>query len=240
MDPIVRFDNVSKRYRLGLTRTSLPALAAQAVRKVFSRDSAPRQADQVLWALKEVSFELARGESMALVGPNGAGKSTLLAALLGTEPLTSGRRWSGPGVVVGEMDQARTAFDLDRSVVEVVQARTGLDLSEARSLLAKFGLGPDHVGRTGSELSPGERSRAVLAVLMAEGVNCLVLDEPTNHLDPEAIEQLESALDAYTGTLVVVSHDRRFLENLALERVVEVEAFTESPTRPLGEVPGPA
>jgi ATPase subunit of ABC transporter with duplicated ATPase domains len=189
--------------------------------------------------LGPVDLEIGWQERVAVVGPNGAGKSTLLAALLGTEALTSGRRWSGPGVVVGEMDQARTAFDHDRSVVEVVQARTGLDLSEARSLLAKFGLGPDHVGRTGSELSPGERSRAVLAVLMAEGVNCLVLDEPTNHLDPEAIEQLESALDAYTGTLVVVSHDRRFLENLALERVVEVEAFTGPPARPPHEAPAP-
>jgi ATPase subunit of ABC transporter with duplicated ATPase domains len=172
--------------------------------------------------LGPVDLEIGWQERIALVGPNGAGKSTLLAALLGDAPLAAGRRWSGPGVVVGEMDQARTAFDGERSVLDVLQRRTGLDLSEARSLLAKFGLGADHVGRTGAELSPGERSRAVLAALMAEGVNCLVLDEPTNHLDPEAIEQLEGALDSYTGTLVVVSHDRRFLERISLGRVIDV------------------
>ena len=175
--------------------------------------------------LGPIDLEIAWRERVAVVGPNGSGKSTLLGALLGQVPLTEGRRWVGPGVVVGEMDQARTAYDGDRSVLAVVQARTGLDLSEARSLLAKFGLGADHVGRMGRELSPGERSRAVLASLMAEGVNCLVLDEPTNHLDPEAIEQLEAALDSYEGTLVVVSHDRRFLEGLDLGRVVGVESL---------------
>jgi len=175
--------------------------------------------------LGPVDLEIAWRERVAVIGPNGSGKSTLLGALLGMVELSDGRRWLGPGVVVGEMDQARTAYDGDRSVLAVLQARTGLDLSEARSLLAKFGLGADHVGRVGRELSPGERSRAVLASLTAEGVNCLVLDEPTNHLDPEAIEQLEAALDGYEGTLVVVSHDRRFLEELDLGRIVDVEVL---------------
>jgi ATPase subunit of ABC transporter with duplicated ATPase domains len=170
--------------------------------------------------LGPIDLEIAWQDRLALVGPNGSGKSTLLGAVLGTIPLTSGARHLGPGVVVGEMDQARTAFEGDRSVLEVLQARTGLVRSEARSLLAKFGLGADHVDRTGAELSPGERSRAVLAVLMAEGVNCLVLDEPTNHLDLEAIEQLEQALASYEGTVVVVSHDRRFLEAVAITRTV--------------------
>ena len=112
------------------------------------------------------------------------------------------------------------------AVARAVQDLTGLDRSEARSLLAKFGLGADHVARTGAELSPGERSRAIVAVLMAQGVNCLVLDEPTNHLDVEAIEQLESALTAFDGTLVVVSHDRRFLEAVELTRTVELDGGT--------------
>ena len=93
-------------------------------------------------------------------------------------------------------------------------------LSESRSLLAKFGLGADHVDRAGEALSPGERSRALLAALMAEGVNCLVLDEPTNHLDIEAIEQLEQALDSFEGTLLLVSHDRRFLESVNITRTL--------------------
>jgi ATPase subunit of ABC transporter with duplicated ATPase domains len=87
-------------------------------------------------------------------------------------------------------------------------------------LLAKFGLGVDHVGRPCSTLSPGERTRAHLAELQARRVNLLVLDEPTNHLDLEAVEQLETALAAYDGTLVVVSHDRRFLERVAPTREI--------------------
>src|SRR3546814_18714443 len=91
---------------------------------------------------------------------------------------------------------------------------TGLDRSEARSLLAKFGLGAEHIDRAGAHLSPGERTRALLAELMAQGVNCLVLDEPTNHLDLEAIEQPESALAGFHGTLLLVTHDRAFPESV--------------------------
>ena len=97
-----------------------------------------------------------------------------------------------------------------------------MDATAARSLLAKFALGADHVGREVANLSPGERSRAELAALMATGVNCLILDEPTNHLDLAAIEQLEQALEAFAGTLLVVSHDRRFLDALRTDRVVEL------------------
>jgi ATPase subunit of ABC transporter with duplicated ATPase domains len=176
--------------------------------------------DRGAFRLGPIDLEINWQDRIAVVGRNGSGKTTLLGALLGSIPLTSGSRWLGPGVVVGEMDQARTAFDRDQAISAIVQDRTGLSRSESRSLLAKFGLGADHVVRTGAELSPGERSRAVLAVLMAEGVNCLVLDEPTNHLDLEAIEQLEQALGGYDGTLVVVSHDRRFLESLALNREI--------------------
>src|SRR4029079_7949317 len=96
------------------------------------------------------------------------------------------------------------------------------DATAARSLLAKFALGADHVGRLVANLSPGERSRAELAALMGTGVNCLVLDEPTNHLDLAAIEQLEQSLDGFAGTLLVVSHDRRFLDALRSDRVIEL------------------
>jgi ATPase subunit of ABC transporter with duplicated ATPase domains len=93
---------------------------------------------------------------------------------------------------------------------------------ETRTLLAKFDLGADDVLRAASSLSPGERTRATLALLSARRVNCLVLDEPTNHLDLEAIEQLEQALARYEGTLVVVTHDRRFLEVVAPTRTFEL------------------
>jgi ATPase subunit of ABC transporter with duplicated ATPase domains len=176
------------------------------------------------FVLGPVDLEITWQDRIAVVGPNGRGKSTLLGAILGTIPLAAGRRWVGPGVAVGELDQARTAFAAAEPVADVVQRVTGLDRSATRSLLAKFGLGSDHVARCGAELSPGERSRAQVAVLMATGVNCLVLDEPTNHLDVEAIEQLEAALSTYEGTLLVVSHDRRFLESIDLTRTFDLTA----------------
>ena len=104
-----------------------------------------------------------------------------------------------------------------------------LPSSEVRTLLAKFGLGADHVGRPAGSLSPGERTRAGLALLQARGVNLLVLDEPTNHLDVTAIEQLESALDAFDGTVLLVTHDRRLLANVTTTRRLELDdgAITE-------------
>ena len=108
-----------------------------------------------------------------------------------------------------------------------LMAATGQVVSEARSLLAKFGLGAGHVARAAGELSPGERTRAALALLMATGTNCLVLDEPTNHLDLPAIEQLESALRTWEGTLLLVTHDRRFLDAVAVDRVVDLEILKD-------------
>ena len=97
---------------------------------------------------------------------------------------------------------------------------SGLGPTDARTLLAKFALGADDVARASATLSPGERTRAGLALLQARGVNTLVLDEPTNHLDLEAIEELETALETYEGCLIVVTHDRRFLERLAVTRTI--------------------
>jgi ATPase subunit of ABC transporter with duplicated ATPase domains len=95
--------------------------------------------------------------------------------------------------------------------------------AEVRTLLAKFGLKADHTSRTVDSLSPGERTRAALALLQARGVNLLVLDEPTNHLDLPAIEQLEQALDSYEGALLLVTHDRRLLDNVRLDARWNVE-----------------
>ena len=107
-------------------------------------------------------------------------------------------------------------------LLDAFVAGTGVDRTEARSQLAKLGLGAEHVARPAAALSPGERTRALLAAFALVGVNLLVLDEPTNHLDLPAIEQLEAALDGYPGTLVVVSHDRRFLEHVTLTRRIEL------------------
>ncbi|MDP3712742.1 MAG: ABC-F family ATP-binding cassette domain-containing protein [Mycobacteriales bacterium] len=172
------------------------------------------------FTLGPISLQIAYGDRVALVGPNGSGKTTLLEALLGRLPLVSGAQTLGSGVRLGEIDQARSAFAGSSTVVEVVEARTEWPAGEVRTLLAKFGLRGDHVNRPGSSLSPGERTRASLALLQAIGVNLLVLDEPTNHLDLPAIEQLESALDAYEGTLVLVTHDRRLLDAVNVDRLL--------------------
>jgi ATPase subunit of ABC transporter with duplicated ATPase domains len=172
------------------------------------------------FTLGPLDLELAWGERVALVGPNGSGKTTLVEALLGRLPLEAGTRWVGPGVRVGELDQARRAFAGTGSLLDGFVARSELPVQEARSLLAKFGLDGDGVARSATTLSPGERTRASLALLMASGANWLVLDEPTNHLDLPAIEQLETALGAFDGTLLLVTHDRRLLEAVTLDRTV--------------------
>jgi len=172
--------------------------------------------------LGPVDLEIGWRDRVAILGPNGSGKTTLLRALLGEVPLAGGHRWMGPGVTVGLVDQRRLRAGGDEPLLRGFMARTGLDVPEARTLLAKFGLGADHVDREGQHLSPGERTRALLAELMARGVTCLVLDEPTNHLDVEAIEQLESALAAFRGTVLLVTHDRAFLEAVEVTRTVEL------------------
>ena len=156
------------------------------------------------------------------MGPNGSGKTTLVEAILGRLPLTAGSRRMGPSVVVGELGQDRRVLVEAASLVDAFMTATGLPRDRARSQLAKFGLGPDAVLRPPSSLSPGERTRAELAAFAARGVNFLVLDEPTNHLDLPAIEQLESALHQYGGTLLLVSHDRRLLESVPLTQSVEL------------------
>jgi len=176
------------------------------------------------FALGPIDLQVNYGERVAVLGPNGSGKTTLLDTMLGRHEPDEGEVWSGPGVVVGELDQARAAFaDGDTTLLDAFAGRTGFTTSETRSLLAKFGLGAQHVDRPAASLSPGERTRASLALLSAQGVNCLVLDEPTNHLDLPAIEQLESALAGYTGTLLVVTHDRALLDALAFTRRIEIE-----------------
>ena len=174
------------------------------------------------FVLGPLDLQISYGDRIALVGPNGSGKTTLLEALLGRLPLASGRSSLGPGVLVGEVDQARSVFTGTATVVEVVEQRTDWPAADVRTLLAKYGLKADHVNRPAGSLSPGERTRASLALLQAVGVNLLVLDEPTNHLDLPAIEQLEQALVAYEGTLLLVTHDRRLLSAVEVDRRIEL------------------
>jgi ATPase subunit of ABC transporter with duplicated ATPase domains len=173
--------------------------------------------------LGPVDLQVDWADRIAITGANGSGKSTLLGAMLGRIPLTAGAASLGPGVVVGEVDQARRLFYGDEALLDAFGAVVPeMAAAEVRTLLAKFGLKSDHVLRPAATLSPGERTRAALALLQGRGVNLLVLDEPTNHLDLPAIEQLESALASYDGTLLLVTHDRRMLGAVHINRRIEV------------------
>ncbi|MET7748143.1 ABC-F family ATP-binding cassette domain-containing protein [Micromonospora sp. NPDC005367] len=176
------------------------------------------------FTLGPVNLQIDWADRVAVTGANGSGKSTLLAALLGRLPLDAGHSALGPGVVVGEVDQARGFFLGDVPLIDAFRAAVPeMSPADARTLLAKFGLRAGHVLRPAATLSPGERTRAALALLQGRGVNLLVLDEPTNHLDLPAIEQLESALAGYPGTLLLVTHDRRMLAAVATNRRLRVD-----------------
>ncbi|WPO69871.1 ABC-F family ATP-binding cassette domain-containing protein [Streptomyces sp. KN37] len=175
------------------------------------------------FTLGPVTLQIDWADRVAITGANGSGKSTLLGALLGRVPVDAGHVTLGSGVLVGEVDQARALFHGEESLLDAFCAAVpDTEPAEVRTLLAKFGLKADHVLRPAATLSPGERTRAALALLQGRGVNLLVLDEPTNHLDLPAIEQLESALEAYEGTLLLVTHDRRMLDAVSVTRRLEV------------------
>ena len=177
------------------------------------------------FTLGPVSLQVNAGERIGITGPNGAGKSTLLRALLGRQAADEGTASVGASVKVGEIDQARSLLAGPTPLATAFEALVpDWPVAEVRTLLAKFGLKADHVNRPVDELSPGERTRAGLAVLQARGINLLVLDEPTNHLDLAAIEQLEQALESYEGTLLLVTHDRRMLATVHTDRHWRVDA----------------
>jgi len=168
----------------------------------------------------DISLALERGERVALVGPNGSGKTTLL------EDLVAGRFKLGHGVEVGYFAQHTVNLDTRGNALECVERATGLNRPEAQSLLGRFLFsGWDAHAKPVSVLSGGERRRLALAILVASGANFLVLDEPTNHLDLESREALEAALEAFPGTVLLVSHDRALVDAVA-ERTAAIEDET--------------
>jgi ATP-binding cassette, subfamily F, member 3 len=173
--------------------------------------------------LRGESFAIERGEHVALVGPNGSGKTTLLETLLGRRAPAAGRVHLGHGVEAAYFSQQELELDTRGSVLQCVQTMTGLSRPDAQSLLGKFLFsGWDEHEKAVAVLSGGERRRLALAVTVASGANFLVLDEPTNHLDLESREALEAALEAFPGTVLLVSHDRALLDAVA-ERTLAIE-----------------
>jgi ATPase subunit of ABC transporter with duplicated ATPase domains len=213
---LARVETVEKPYEPWELQLSL-APAARSGEVVVRLEEAV--VERGSFRLGPLDLAVGWGDRVAVAGPNGSGKTTLLDAFLGRLPLTAGNRWLGPGVVLGELEQDRAALTGTQTVLEIFR---DFEAGTARTLLAKFGLGADDVLRPAASLSPGERTRAGLALLTARGVNCLVLDEPTNHLDVEAIEELERGLAGYDGTVILVTHDRRFLDAFAPTRTIEL------------------
>ncbi|WP_280469406.1 ABC-F family ATP-binding cassette domain-containing protein [Nocardia farcinica] len=202
-----------KEWELRMTIAAAPRSGAVVA---TATDAVVTRAD---FRLGPVTTQIDWADRIVLTGANGAGKSTLLGLLLGRIAPDSGSAALGSGVEIGEVDQARGLFRGTTPLAE----RFGREMpdwpdAEIRTLLAKFGLRGPHVLRACDTLSPGERTRAALALLQARGVNLLVLDEPTNHLDLPAIEQLEQAVDSFTGTLLLVTHDRRMLDSVRATR----------------------
>jgi ATPase subunit of ABC transporter with duplicated ATPase domains len=213
---LARVEIVEKPYEPWELRLSLAPAARSGEIAVRLEEAV---VERGTFRLGPLDLAIGWGDRVAIAGPNGSGKTTLLDAVLGRLPLAAGTRWIGPGVVVGELEQDRANLSGPQTLLEMFRDN---EEGMARTLLAKFGLGADDVLRPAASLSPGERTRAGLALLTARGVNCLILDEPTNHLDVEAIEELERGLAGYDGTVILVTHDRRFLEAFAPTRTLDV------------------
>ena len=210
---LVEVDEPRKEWALRFTIGSAPRSSSV----VATLDAAT--ASLGTFTFGPASLQVSAGDRIGVTGPNGAGKTTLLRLLLGRLAPETGRSSLGASVAVGDIDQARTGMAEDRPLGDAFEAvMPQMAPADVRTLLAKFGLTADQVTSPVGRLSPGERTRAAMAVLQARGVNLLVLDEPTNHLDLPAIEQLEEALESYVGALLLVSHDRRLLDNVRLDQ----------------------
>ncbi len=213
---IERLDVVEEPRKEWELRMTIAAAPRSGTVVAAMRGAVVRRGD---FTLGPVDVQVDWADRVVVTGANGSGKSTLLGALLGRIPVDAGTAGLGSGVRVGEIDQARGLFlgpePLARAFGDAVPDWPD---SDVRTLLAKFGLTGEHVPRPAASLSPGERTRAALALLQAREVNLLVLDEPTNHLDLPAIEQLEQALDGFPGTVLLVTHDRRMLDTVRTTR----------------------
>jgi ATPase subunit of ABC transporter with duplicated ATPase domains len=211
-------DEPRKEWELRMTIAAAPrsgSVVASAAGAVVRRGD---------FTLGPVDVQVNWTDRIVVTGANGSGKTTLLGMLLGTVPVEEGTAGLGSSVRVGEVDQARGLFLGPQTLARAFgDALPDWPDAEVRTLLAKFGLGAEHVHRAAESLSPGERTRAALALLQAREVNLLVLDEPTNHLDLPAIEQLEQALDSFGGTVLLVTHDRRMLADVQATRRWHVE-----------------
>lgn len=164
-----------------------------------------------------ISLELLYGKRVGIMGLNGAGKSTITKVINGQLPILSGKIEISSGVVIGNLMQEHEALSRNSIVVDFLAKQGSLTIQDSYNKLAKFGFDINQTKLPISTLSPGERARLLLALFSAKSVNVLILDEPTNNLDIEALEALEEMLETYTGTVLLISHDRWLLEKSVLD-----------------------
>lgn len=172
--------------------------------------------------LEPLNLEINYGDRIVVIGPNGQGKTTLLRILIQKDKENSGFVQIGSGVKIGYLPQ-EIIFRLNEDVLSYFLRIVDFDQSNARRILARFGFFADDIKTKTQDLSSGEKSRLILATLMAQDVNCLIFDEPTNHLDPEAIDCLERALKEFSGTIILVSHDRYLIDQVGITKTYLME-----------------
>ena len=194
-------------------------IVTQPVQKVLSGVGLAKSygAKSVLY---DVKIDLARGERVAIMGPNGAGKSTLMKIIAGRLEPDAGELSFGDRVDLGYYAQEHESLTLTNIVLQEMLEVSGITQARARSILAHFLFRGDRVATKVGSLSLGERSRLAMAKLVASGHNLLLLDEPTNHLDVFAREQVKTALANYEGTVLIISHDRDFIEGIGVDKIL--------------------
>ena len=172
--------------------------------------------------LPRLSLSLERGDRIAIIGRNGIGKTTLLRILAGRVVPDRGELILGAKVAIGFLEQIE-ADTSSETIVGRFMRESNLNRDNAKEMLYKFGVRVGAINRQLSSLSPGERLRLGLAGFVVRGVNFLILDEPTNHLDFDVLDELERVISEFSGTLLVVSHDRRFLRNIGINRIYSLQ-----------------
>jgi ATP-binding cassette subfamily F protein uup len=219
----LRGERAARRERLGNVRLALAAGERSGKLVAEFENVTKRFGERTI--VRDLSLTVVRGDRLALIGPNGAGKSTLLKLILGAIEPDAGRVRRGTGLEVAYFDQMRAALDESRTLIETISPgadwiEIGGQRRHVLSYLGDFLFPPQRAQAPVATLSGGERNRLLLARLFAKPANLLVLDEPTNDLDIESLELLEETLQGYGGTLLLVSHDRAFLDNIATQSLV--------------------
>jgi len=223
----LRLDRAARRERQGNVKLAIDARERSGKLVAELKQVTKRFGERAVVA--DLSMSVMRGDRIGILGPNGAGKSTLIKLILGALPPDEGSVRLGTHVQVAYFDQMRDQLDLDRSVAETISPGSDwIEIGEQRkhisSYLADFLFSPQRAGTPVRALSGGERNRLLLARLFARPANVLVLDEPTNDLDIESLELLEQAIQDFTGTVLLVSHDRVFVDNVVTQTLAPLGA----------------